>query len=573
MRKLLLATSAAAMALILSGMAFAESDQFQRDQNTRVPQAVDRGSNSVTVSPPKATTSQGSVSSKETEQANPIQTAENIALVEQLRDLIENKLQQHVVRRQHRAGVEAFYRKRDFAPLWVSADKPLPRVQQASDFLHGVATDGLDPEDYPTPRFADANPSRLAADELALTNSVVAFVRHASTGRVAFTRVSGSIYFDLKAPDLEEALEKIAASRDLRATLASFNPQQPQYKALKAELASARLSKGAELDAVAPKGKNVAAHGKDRGASASEAARIDNIIANLERWRWLPRDLGETYVMVNVPDYTLKVVNRGKTLWSTRIVVGKPGNYATPLLTETMKYITVNPTWNVPPSIIRNEYLPALARDPGALARIGLKIDRNRDGSIRIYQPPGERNALGRIRFNFPNRFLVYQHDTPNKDLFEKAARAYSHGCMRVQNPDQYAEVLLSISQPEDSYSAQRIRTLFGAGERTINFKNPIPVHITYQTAFLDDAGELQIRPDIYGLDKKTTNILTGGSQMADIPTSRNHSSGSKPLAAQISSRRRNKVADESFRWGSWGPYQGRSGRSSYGPFGPFRVW
>ena len=514
------------------------------------------------------------MSSKETEQkpTNP-DCREHRGLVEQLRDLIENKLQQHVVRRQHRAGVEAFYRKRDFAPLWVSADKPLPRVQQASDFLHGVATDGLDPEDYPTPRFADANPSRLAADELALTNSVVAFVRHASTGRVAFTRVSGSIYFDLKAPDLEEALEKIAASRDLRATLASFNPQQPQYKALKAELASARLSKGAELDAVAPKGKNVAAHGKDRGASASEAARIDNIIANLERWRWLPRDLGETYVMVNVPDYTLKVVNRGKTLWSTRIVVGKPGNYATPLLTETMKYITVNPTWNVPPSIIRNEYLPALARDPGALARIGLKIDRNRDGSIRIYQPPGERNALGRIRFNFPNRFLVYQHDTPNKDLFEKAARAYSHGCMRVQNPDQYAEVLLSISQPEDSYSAQRIRTLFGAGERTINFKNPIPVHITYQTAFLDDAGELQIRPDIYGLDKKTTNILTGGSQMADIPTSRNHSSGSKPLAAQISSRRRNKVADESFRWGSWGPYQGRSGRSSYGPFGPFRVW
>ena len=138
----------------------------------------------------------------------------------------------------------------------------------------------------------------------------------------------------------------------------------------------------------------------------------------MERWRWMPHDLGATYVMVNIPDYTLKVVQDGKTVWTTKIVVGKPGDHATPLLTETMKYITVNPTWNVPPSIIRNEYLPALARDPGALARIGLQVGHNTDGSIRIFQPPGERNALGRIRFNFPNRFLVYQHDTPDKNLF-----------------------------------------------------------------------------------------------------------------------------------------------------------
>ena len=168
----------------------------------------------------------------------------------------------------------------------------------------------------------------------------------------------------------------------------------------------------------------------------------------------MPHDLGATYVMVNIPDYTLKVVKDGKTVWQTKIVVGKPGEHATPLLTETMKFITVNPTWNVPPSIIRNEYLPALARDPGALSRIGLQVGRNKDGSIRIFQPPGERNALGRIRFNFPNRFLVYQHDTPDKHLFAHAERAYSHGCMRVQNPDEYAEVLLGVSQPEDNYTA-----------------------------------------------------------------------------------------------------------------------
>jgi murein L,D-transpeptidase YcbB/YkuD len=128
----------------------------------------------------------------------------------------------------------------------------------------------------------------------------------------------------------------------------------------------------------------------------------------------------------------------GKPVWSTRIVVGQPGKHATPLLAETIKYITFNPTWNVPPSTIRNEYLPALARDPTALARIGLRIGRNSDGSIRIYQPPSDRNALGRVRFNFPNQFLVYQHDTPDKYLFGKAVRAYSHGCMRVENPDKY---------------------------------------------------------------------------------------------------------------------------------------
>jgi murein L,D-transpeptidase YcbB/YkuD len=568
MRKSLLTTSIAAVALILSGMAFAENDQFQPDQTTITPPMADSGSNSAAVALPEASANVELVSPKQIEQAKPIQPAEDIAVSEELRRLIETKLQQYVPRRQDRAGVEAFYRKRDFAPLWVSAGKPLPRVQQALDFLHDVAADGLDPEDYPTPRFADANPSRLAADELALTNSVVTFVRHASTGRAAFTRISGSIYFDLKAPDPEQVLEKIAAGSDLRNILDSFNPQQPQYKALKAALALARHSQRA----AAPKSKTAAARGKDRGEPKSEAARTDIIIANMERWRWLPHELGAAYVMVNVPDFTLKVVNLGKTAWSTRIVAGKPGTYATPLLTETMKYITVNPTWNVPPSIIRNEYLPALESDPDALARIGLKIGRNEDGSIRIYQPPGERNALGRIRFNFPNRFLVYQHDTPDKNLFEKPARAFSHGCMRVQNPDRYAEVLLSLSQPEDGYSIKRIRSLYGTGERTINFKNPIPVYITYQTAFIDDAGKLQTRPDVYGLDKAITNLLKSNRQLADIPISRNYSSGSKPVMARMP--RRNAVTEESFGWTrDWKPNFFQGGRRTYEPSDRFISW
>ena len=148
--------------------------------------------------------------------------------------------------------------------------------------------------------------------------------------------------------------------------------------------------------------------------------QIDTVIVNMERWRWLPRQLGapslgNAYVILNIPDYTLKVMQNGAQVWTTRVVTGKPGTHATPLLTETMKYITVNPTWNVPPSIIYNEYLPALQQDPTVLQRMGLRLEQNRDGTIHISQPPGEANALGRIRFNFPNKFLVYQHDTPGQ--------------------------------------------------------------------------------------------------------------------------------------------------------------
>jgi murein L,D-transpeptidase YcbB/YkuD len=487
-------------------------------------------------SPPDAPIEPGT--DPETLKARPksARSPDEVALSERLKDLITSQLQQYVTRPEDRTAVEAFYRERDFVPIWVNAAGALPSTRKAVDFLHGVAADGLDPKASPTPSFADLDPTRLASDELTLTNSVAAFVRHASTGRIAFSRVSGSIYFDLKSPDLQQALEKIASSHDIFVTLDSFNPQQQQYKELKAALARARKIPGADET------KIQRAH-KGEG---SQPAKEDVILANMERWRWLPRDLGATYVMVNIPDYTLTVMNNGKSVWSTRIVVGQPGKHATPLLAETIKYITFNPTWNVPPSIIRNEYLPALARDPTVLARMGLRIGRNSDGSIRIYQPPSERNALGRVRFNFPNQFLVYQHDTPDKYLFSKPLRAYSHGCMRVEYPDKYAETLLSISQPDEGYTAQRIRSLYGRGERDVNLKNPIPVYLTYQTVFFDPAGQLQTRPDIYGLDKNVTALLRGEPAVAQTPVARNYG-GARPVRAHASARGRYKVVEQPY--------------------------
>src|SRR3974377_1064993 len=228
----------------------------------------------------------------------------------------------------------------------------------------------------------------------------------------------------------------------------------------------------------------------------------DTIIVNMERWRWLPRDLGDPHVIVNVPDYTLTLWNNDKIYWKTRIVVGKPGK-ATPMVSAEMKFITVNPTWNVPPSIIQNEYLPALQRDPEALDRIGLQVTQDADGTIPISQPPAAGNALGRIRFNFPNKFLVYQHDTPEKYLFAREERAYSHGCMRVQNPLTYGEKLLSLVLPNEHYTEAKLESMFGGNEININFPKNIWVHLTYQTAFVDDDGRLQFRKDIYARDAR----------------------------------------------------------------------
>jgi murein L,D-transpeptidase YcbB/YkuD len=237
----------------------------------------------------------------------------------------------------------------------------------------------------------------------------------------------------------------------------------------------------------------------------------------------MPRDLGKAYVMLNIPNYTLKVVKDGTQIWTTKVVVGKAVT-PTPILTETMKYITVNPTWNVPPSIVQNEYLPALAQDPTVLARMGLKVSYNRDGSIHISQPPGDRNALGRIRFNFPNKFLVYQHDTPDKHLFAHDRRSYSHGCMRVENPFKYGEVLLSIALPKENYTQERLRRMIGNAETNISFPTHIPVHITYQTAFVDEHGKLVLREDIYGRDSRTLVALRGEERRyADIAVERRH--------------------------------------------------
>jgi L,D-transpeptidase YcbB len=270
-------------------------------------------------------------------------------------------------------------------------------------------------------------------------------------------------------------------------------------------------------------------------------AHTDIILANMERWRWMPHNLGKTYVIVNLPDYTLRVMRQGKQVWMAKIVAGKPTT-PTPLISAQMKSLTVNPIWNVPASIANNEYLPLLQQDPTILQRMGLIVRYNPDGTIHLAQPPGEQNALGRLRFNFPNKFLVYQHDSNQKNLFANDRRAESHGCMRVQDPLKYAEVLLSLVRPAGGYTHDRIRAMFSDHEIEIPFPTFIPIHVTYQTAFVNDHGQLEIREDVYGHDQALLAVRKGPeSKVADIPVERKDNLMRRQLLA---------VPDNS--WGSW---------------------
>jgi murein L,D-transpeptidase YcbB/YkuD len=504
-------------------------------------------------------------------------------VAEKLREILAGKLDRLIERKNERKPIEAFYTARNYAPLWSDNGAVNARAKAVIARLKQADAEGLEPSDYPTPDLAAAStPEALADAEVRLTSSVLTYARHAQVGRVHYSRVSADIDYNLVPPDAAEVLGKMADAKDAGEALASYNPPHEGYRLLREKLAEARgrtadsgpariaagpvLKIGMQDERVPQLRERLGLPPADNTTfdkTLSEAVKkfqatnglsrtgtlngptidaingprrgrdTDVIIANMERWRWLPRDLGKAYVMVNIPEYMLKVVNSGSVVWRTRVVVGKP-SMPTPMLSETMKYITVNPTWNVPPSIVQNEYLPALQQDPTALERIGLKVDYNRDGTVHIYQPPGDRNALGRIRFNFPNKFLVYQHDTPDKNLFAHEKRAYSHGCMRVQDPVKYAQVLLSIELPHEGYTEERIHRMFGSGERDISFPKPLPVHLTYQTASVDDAGKLVIREDIYNRDARLLAQLRGEERRyADVAIEHHQGTRHAPVRMQ----------------------------------------
>jgi murein L,D-transpeptidase YcbB/YkuD len=512
-------------------------------------------------------------------------------IIEQLHNLANGKFDRIIGSTKERTSIDAFYASRNYAPLWLTDGKANARAQAAIAYLSQVSADGLDPSDYPVPDFASlTDPVALADAEITLTTSVITYAHHAQIGRVHWSRVSGDIFYDQSAPDPAEVLTTVMEAKDVGEVLASYEPHAAAYLALKAKLTElragrdtdraqiangpslkigmrdprvphlrARLDVAGEGDATYDKPladavKKFQAIHKLKSTGTLDVATVevlngrssdrqtDIIIANMERWRWMPRDLGNTYVIVNLPDYTLRVIRQGKQVWMTRIVVGKPTT-PTPIMSAQMKSITVNPTWNVPDSIAANEYLPLLQQDPTILQRMGLQVSYNPDGTIHLSQPPGEQNALGQLRFNFPNKFLVYQHDSNQKQFFANDRRAESHGCMRVQDPVKYAEVLLSMVRSGEGYTQDRIRKMFGAYETDIQFPTFIPVHLTYQTALVDDQGKLEFREDIYGRDQALLAILNGAERkLAEVP-----------IQHKDNVTRRQFLALPDNPWGGWG--------------------
>jgi murein L,D-transpeptidase YcbB/YkuD len=255
--------------------------------------------------------------------------------------------------------------------------------------------------------------------------------------------------------------------------------------------------------------------------------RIDQILINMERWRWMPDDLGDRYILVNLAGFELDVVEDGSTVLDMRVVVGKTYR-RTPVFSGRMTYLDFNPYWHVTPTIARKDILPKIQADPGFLKTDGMRVF---DGwgedareinpeivdwsliepktlTFKFRQDPGPKNALGRVKFMFPNQFNVYLHDTPSRDLFQRTVRTFSSGCIRVERPLELAEYLL---HDDPGWSRARIDSVIAAGKAlTVVLPKAIPVHLTYSTVWFGEGGTLHFRDDIYGRDALVAQALFG---------------------------------------------------------------
>ncbi len=265
--------------------------------------------------------------------------------------------------------------------------------------------------------------------------------------------------------------------------------------------------------------------------NTSVEQRISTMVLNMERRRWMTDFPGQTYVFVNLADFELKVVKNLKTILTAKVVVGKPYN-RTPVFSKNMTYMVLNPFWHVPPSIAKSEFLPKLIADPGAMQAKNIKIlsswkanasevdpwsvdwqsYKGRKMPFKFRQDPGSQNALGRIKFMFPNKFNVYLHDTPSKALFERNVRGFSFGCVRVQDPLELAKVLLA---EDPNWSMARVNAALKTGrKRVVKLSSPIPVHITYLTAWVNKDGAVNFRDDIYNRDEALSLALRNTRQL-----------------------------------------------------------
>ena len=393
-----------------------------------------------------------------------------------------------------------FYASRRNLPAWMEGDEASSGFATLLDALKHSEDHGLDPARYNTDGFqqaAAAAAQNKGLYELAKIPELDARVTYAylryAADLLGWSGNPKAIYatwlVTANKMDLADHLATAVSSNRVRESLDELAPGHPQYKGLQAALQRERMN---------PTG------------------HVDGIRMNLERWRWMPHELGDRYVLVNVPAYQMQVMEGNSPALAMRVIVGDP-KHPTPLFSDEMTTIVFSPNWNVPESIIRNEMLPRLVNDPGYLERQDIQVvgtsgeavdvqavdwgDEQAVTGLHFRQEPGPRNALGLVKFVFPNQFDVYMHDTPTDSLFNKPRRALSHGCIRLENPVALAQYVMR-DKPE--WTAERINAAMNAGhEQGVPLKDHIPVHIGYFTAWVNSDGSVTYTDDPYGLDSK----------------------------------------------------------------------
>jgi murein L,D-transpeptidase YcbB/YkuD len=429
--------------------------------------------------------------------------------------IIRQKLAEPALRKAASAGdlaaLEAFYGERSEPPVWITDMGFTYQGQAAISEIAGADDWGLSAAAFDLPD-AGALPAMQEAQaeaELKLALAILKYSRFARGGRT--TPVKLSKLFD-QVPALRDpktVLAEISAVDAPDAYLQSLHPKHEQFERLRQVLLKAR----------------------DGGASGKKklsAGEVQRLIVNMERWRWMPETLGPVYVENNVPEFMLRVVKGGEVIHSDKIVVGKPV-YATPVFSADMRTIVFNPEWIVPATIVREDLLPKLRGGGGmfgsnisVLRQHNLKVKKNgrtvdprkidwkrvRYGDVTFIQPPGPKNALGKLKFLYPNKHVVYMHDTIKKGLFKKAVRIEGHNCLRMEKPGRLAAVLLA---EDKGWSSAKIDKLLAEGNNSaVSLDRPIPVHTTYFTARVDDEGKFQTFSDIYNLDRRTAKALFG---------------------------------------------------------------
>jgi murein L,D-transpeptidase YcbB/YkuD len=489
-------------------------------------------------------------------------------------------------RKSEQGALVEYYSVAENRLLWVDDNGLNDRAKAVIEEIGKADDYGLRSSDYALPKEPESVDVKWLADsEIKISFAVLGYARDARGGRITPQRVSPNLDPTLALPNPLEVIESIAFRSDPAAYLRSFQPDQPQFEALRKALIEARggdpdqdvvripdgptLKLGVEHEQVALLRKRLDIPAEDGGNEmmfdasvhaavqrfqeshgaladgmvgpgtrrmlngqhhgAASPAKVRLILLNMERWRWLPHDLGDFYVNVNIPEFMVRVMGDGKLMHSARVVVGKPDKQ-TPVISDEMQEIVFNPYWNVPNSIKTEEIRPFLVEEGGwfggggwntaVLERHNLRIniggrevdpsriDWNRVDirSLNIYQPPGPDNVLGNLKFVFPNKHDVYMHDTTQKSLFAKTVRAESHGCMRVQYPDQLALTLLMKDQ---GWSPGRVAAAIQGGpDQHIALRQKIPVYITYFTLWVNNDGTISTFGDLYGHDARMAAAL-----------------------------------------------------------------